>query len=56
MTMLGAALGPHAMFIAASYLAAMAVIGALTIWIMADNRARKRELVALDARRAGSST
>ncbi len=56
MTGLEAALGPHAMFIAGSYMAAMAVIGVLTVWIMSDNRARKRELAALDARRAGSST
>ena len=55
MTVIEAALGPHAMFIAGSYMAAMAIIGALTYWIMSDSRARKRELAALDARRAGPS-
>ena len=42
------ALGPHAFFIIGSYLATFAVIAALTIGIMADNRARKRELARLD--------
>ncbi len=56
MTMLDAVFGPHAAFIAGSYMAAIAVIGVLTVWIVADNRARKRELAALDAKRAGSAT
>lgn len=54
MSALEAVLGPHAMFIAASYVVAMAIIAALSFWIMSDNRARKRELAALDQKRAGS--
>ncbi|MCX7327160.1 MAG: heme exporter protein CcmD [Hyphomicrobiales bacterium] len=48
------ALGPHAFFIIGSYLATFAVIAALTIGIMADNRARKRELARLDHRQHGA--
>jgi len=48
------ALGPHAFFIIGSYLATFAVIAALTIWIIADNRARKRELARLDHRQYGA--
>lgn len=43
-------LGPHSAFILGSYLACAAVIAALTAWIICDNRARKRELAALDTR------
>lgn len=48
------ALGPHAFFIVGSYLAAFAVIAALTIWILADNRAQKGELARLDHRQQGA--
>ena len=48
------ALGPHAFVIIGSYLATFAVIAALTIWIIADNRARKRELARLDHRQHGA--
>ncbi|MCU0883813.1 MAG: heme exporter protein CcmD [Beijerinckiaceae bacterium] len=48
------ALGPHAFFIVGSYLASLAVIAALTIWIVADNRARKSELARLDRRQPGA--
>jgi len=48
------ALGPHAFFIIGSYLATFAVIAALTIWIIADNRARKRELARLYPRQHGA--
>jgi heme exporter protein CcmD len=44
-------LGPHSAFILGSYLACATIIGALTIWIISDSRARKRELAALDTRR-----
>ncbi len=44
-------LGPHTAFILGSYLACAAIIVSLTAWIVLDNRARKRELAALDARR-----
>jgi heme exporter protein CcmD len=44
-------LGPHAAFIIWSYIATIAVIGALVAWIMADNRGRSRELAALDRKR-----
>ncbi len=49
------ALGQHAAFILGSYGAAVLVIGGLTAWILADHRARKAELAALDARRAPES-
>jgi heme exporter protein D len=45
-------LGPHAAFIIWSYVATFGVIGALTAWIMLDNRARARELAALDRKRS----
>ena len=45
-------LGPHASFIIGSYGAAIAVLGALILWIALDSRARRRELETLEARRA----
>ena len=42
-------LGPHAAFIIASYLAAIAVIGALIAWVTLDYRAQKRVLGDLEA-------
>jgi heme exporter protein CcmD len=47
------ALGPHAAFIIFSYVAAIGVLGALTVFTWIDNRARQRELAALDPRAAG---
>ncbi|MCO4052878.1 MAG: heme exporter protein CcmD [Bosea sp.] len=47
------ALGPHAAFIIFSYVAAIAVLGGLTAYTWADNRARRRELAALDPGGAG---
>jgi heme exporter protein CcmD len=43
-------LGPHALFIIGSYAATIAALGALTAWIVADARARKRELEQIDPR------
>ncbi len=51
MSMLEAALGPHAVFIVGSYVAAIGIIGALAFQVVADNRARKRELAKFDRRR-----
>ncbi|MGL4441726.1 MAG: heme exporter protein CcmD [Bosea sp. (in: a-proteobacteria)] len=48
-------LGPHSAFILGSYLACVAVITALSAWIVLDYRARRRELAALDARRSQDS-
>jgi heme exporter protein D len=45
-------LGPHAAFIILSYVAAIAVLGGLTAFTWIDNRARRRELAALDPRGA----
>jgi heme exporter protein CcmD len=45
-------LGPHSAFIIGSYLACALIIGALCAWVILDNRARKRELAALDTRRS----
>lgn len=44
-------LGRHAFFILASYAASIALIGGLAAWIVADHRARARELAALDDNR-----
>ena len=43
-------LGPHAVFIMAAYLAALIVIGALTVWVVIDHRTQKRRLDELEAR------
>jgi heme exporter protein D len=45
-------LGPHGAFILASYLACATILCALGGWIILDNRARKRELGALEAHRS----
>ncbi len=49
-------LGQHASFIVAAYVIAIAVVGALVIWVIADSRTQKRMLADLEsrgARRAG---
>jgi heme exporter protein D len=38
----------HIGFIVASYVAAIAVVGGLTAWVMLDYRALRRKLLALD--------
>jgi heme exporter protein D len=43
-------LGPHAAFIVAAYMMAMAVVAALVIWITADHAAQKRALAELERR------
>jgi heme exporter protein D len=45
-----AALGPYAGFIVAAYAAALAVVGTLIGWIIADYRAQKRALDDMEAR------
>jgi heme exporter protein D len=42
--------GPYAGFILAAYAAALAVVGALIAWIVADHRAQTRTLDDLEAR------
>ena len=39
----------HIGYIIAAYLAAVLVIGGLTVWIMVDKRTQKRKLKQLDA-------
>jgi heme exporter protein D len=46
-------IGPHAAFIAASYLAAIALIGGLAGAIIADHRRQSRRLAERDPRRRG---
>lgn len=41
-------LGRHAFFIVAAYAASIVLIGGLALWILAEHRARTRELAALD--------
>ncbi len=41
---------PHLGFIVASYVAAFAVVGALTAWVMLDYRAQRRALADLEMR------
>lgn len=43
-------LGPHAGFIVAAYAIAIAVVGALVVWVIADSRAQKRTLEDLESR------
>jgi len=43
-------LGSHAEFIIAAYVIAMAVIGALVVWVVLDYRAQKILLADLNAR------
>lgn len=38
----------HALYVAAAYGASALVIGALVLWILGDQRARKRELATLE--------
>lgn len=47
------ALGPHGAYIVASYAAAALVLGGLSLAILADYRAQKRALAALEERGAG---
>jgi len=39
----------HALYVSAAYGVSALAIAALVIWILADQRARKRELAALEA-------
>jgi heme exporter protein CcmD len=48
-----AALGPHAGFILAAYLATAAILTGLTLAILLDRRAQRRALAALEERGAG---
>jgi heme exporter protein D len=43
-------LGPHALFIVASYAIAAAVIAGLIVWVLVDYRAQLRALAELEAR------
>lgn len=43
-------LGPHAVFIWASYAAVALVIGALIVWLLADGARYRRQLQDLEAR------
>jgi heme exporter protein D len=43
-------LGPHAIFIVASYLMAALVVLGLIAWVLADFRAQRRVLADLEAR------
>jgi heme exporter protein D len=42
-------LGPHAAFILAAYAVAVAVVGGLIAWVIADFRAQRRALGDLEA-------
>lgn len=44
------ALGPHAVFIAASYAVTLAVVAALIGWVWVDHRRQTRLLADLEAR------
>lgn len=48
-----AALGPHGGYILASYVAAVLVLGTLTLAILRDRRVQRRALAALEERGAG---
>jgi heme exporter protein CcmD len=48
-----AALGPHAGFILAAYLATAAILAGLTVVTLLDRRAQKQALAALEERGAG---
>jgi heme exporter protein CcmD len=48
-----AALGPHAGFILAAYLATAAILTGLALAILLDRRAQRRALAALEERGAG---
>ncbi len=45
-----ASLGPHAVFIVASYGAAALLVLALLVWVIADHRVQTRALADLEAR------
>lgn len=47
------ALGPHAGFILAAYLAVIVILGGLILLTWQDHRAQKRALEALEQRGAG---
>lgn len=47
------ALGPHAGFILAAYLAAAVILGGLATAILVDRRAQRRALASLEERGAG---
>jgi heme exporter protein D len=42
-------LGPHAVFIVATYAAAAITVGALVLWVFADYRALKRSIAEIEA-------
>lgn len=50
----------HAIYVASAYGISALVIAAVAVWVLADQRARKRELAALEAagirRRSGGAT
>lgn len=50
MTVLGINLGPHAIFIEASYIVTAVVVAALILWIAFDYAAQRRILGDFDAR------
>jgi heme exporter protein D len=47
---LGMNLGPHALFIEASYIVTVVIVAALVLWIVLDYAAQRRILGDLDAR------
>jgi heme exporter protein D len=49
MSTIAEALGPHAGFIVAAYVAVVVVLAALTTWIVADERRQRRILGELEA-------
>ncbi len=50
MNLLNMNLGPHATFIIASYIAAIAVIAGLIVWIAVDYRLQRRKLSDFETR------
>ena len=46
-------LGPHAAFIVMSYVAAIAIVAGLIVWVVLDRRRLARELGELDAHGIG---
>jgi heme exporter protein D len=41
---------PHLDFIIAAYVAAVAIVGGITLWVMLDYRAQRRTLAELERR------
>jgi heme exporter protein D len=39
----------HALYVTAAYGVSLLVLAALVLWVVADHRARRRDLAALDA-------